>query len=48
MVEERTVKLEYATRQLAALNAVSNRFTQIYDEDELFEEVPELITHSFD
>ena len=48
LVEERTCKLEYATRQLAALNAVSNRFTQIYDEDKLLEEVPELLTQTLD
>jgi PAS domain S-box-containing protein len=47
-IQERTEKLEYATRQLAALNAVSNRFTQIYDEEELFAEVPELLTHTLD
>ncbi len=48
LVDERTQKLAYTTRQLAALNAVSNRFTLIYDEDELFEEVPESLTHSLD
>ncbi|MFQ5602707.1 MAG: PAS domain S-box protein [bacterium] len=48
LIEERTAKLEYTTRQLAALNAVSNRFSQIYDEDVLFEEVPEWLTHSLD
>jgi len=48
LVVERTQKLEYAARQLAALNAVSNLFTKIYDEDELLEAVPELLTHSLD
>ncbi|MFQ5866299.1 MAG: response regulator, partial [bacterium] len=48
LIEERTKSLEYATRQLAALNAVSNRFTLIYHEDELLDEVPELLTHSLD
>lgn len=48
LVEHRTQSLEYATRQLAALNAVSNRFTQIYDDDELMEKVPELLTYTLD
>ncbi|MFQ6112565.1 MAG: response regulator, partial [bacterium] len=48
LVQERTESLEYATRQLAALNAASNRFTLIHDEDELLDEVPELLTHSLD
>jgi len=47
-VAERTEKLEYTTTQLAALNAVSNRFTLIYDEDELFDETPHLLCHSLD
>ncbi len=48
LVEQRTQSLEYATRQLAALNAVSNRFTQIYDEDGLMDKVPELLTYTLD
>jgi PAS domain S-box-containing protein len=48
VVEQRTKSLEYATRQLAALNAVSNRFTQIYDENELMEKVPEFLTYTLD
>jgi PAS domain S-box-containing protein len=48
LVEERTQKLEYATRQLAALNMVSNFFTKIYNEEELLEAVPELLTHTLD
>ncbi len=48
LVEQRTKSLEYATRQLAALNAASNRFTQIYDENELMENVPELLTYTLD
>ncbi len=48
MVKERTERLEFATRQLAALNEVSNRFTQIFDEKELLEEVPKLLTRSLD
>lgn len=47
-VQERTEKLQFATRQLAALNEVSNRFSQIYNEDELFEQVPLLLTQSLD
>ena len=48
LIEQRTQSLEYATRQLAALNAVSNRFTQIYDESELMDKVPELLTNTLD
>ena len=48
LVDERTQSLEYATRQLAALNAVSNRFTQIYDEEALLKEAAELLIHSLD
>lgn len=48
LIRERAEKLEFATRQLSALNEVSNRFSQIYDEDELLEEVPKLLTRSLD
>jgi len=47
-VEERTKRLAYANRQLAALTKASNRFTKIHDEDKLFDEVPKLITTSLD
>ncbi len=47
-VTERTEELEYTTKQLAALNAVSNRFTLIYDENELLDETPHLLCHSLD
>ncbi|NIR47655.1 PAS domain S-box protein, partial [candidate division KSB1 bacterium] len=47
-VRERTKSLEYATRQLAALNIVSNRFTQIFDEEELINEAPPLLCNSLD
>ncbi len=47
-VQERTEKLEYANRQLAALNGVANRFSLIYDEKTLLDEVPTLLTHSLD
>ncbi len=48
MVKERTEKLEFATQQLSALNEVSNRFTQIFSEQELLDEVPKLLTRSLD
>ncbi|MCP4634245.1 MAG: PAS domain S-box protein, partial [candidate division Zixibacteria bacterium] len=47
-VRERTTRLEIISNQLASLNAVSNIFTRLNDEDELFDEVPELLTHSLD
>jgi len=47
-VAERTARLEYANRQLAALTDVSNRFTAIFDQDELFDTVPSLLTKSLD
>jgi PAS domain S-box-containing protein len=46
MVKERTSRLERAYQQLTALNEVSNRFDQIQDEDQLFDEVPKLLTDS--
>ena len=48
MVKERTERLEFATQQLAALNEVSNRFTQIFSEQEFLDEVPKLLTRSLD
>ncbi len=47
-VKERTERLEYASKQLAKLNQVSNRFSQIFDEDQLWEEVPKLLTETMD
>ena len=47
-IKERTERLEYSTQQLAALNDVSNRFTQFFDEDVLLDEAPHLLTHSLD
>ncbi len=47
-VDERTERLEYTNRQLTALNRASARFTQILDEAELFDELPELLTHTLD
>ncbi|MFQ5630100.1 MAG: ATP-binding protein [bacterium] len=48
MVQDRTEKLEYSNRQLRALNDVSNQFTQLFDEDALYDEVPHLLCHSLD
>ncbi|HSP07114.1 MAG TPA: GAF domain-containing protein, partial [Acidobacteriota bacterium] len=48
LVRERTERLRFATRQLAALNEVSARFSQIYNEDELLDEVPQLLTRSLE
>ena len=47
-VEERTEKLEYAKGQLEALNIVSNKFAQIFDENILLREIPKLLTESLD
>ncbi len=47
-VEERTEKLEYANRQLIALNEVSNKFSSIYSEKELLKETPKLLCKSLD
>lgn len=47
-ISERTERLEFANRQLAALNNVSNRFSQVYREDELLDLIPELMTSSLD
>lgn len=44
MVNERTQSLEKAYQQLEALNKVSEWFSQIHDEELLFEEVPRLLT----
>jgi PAS domain S-box-containing protein len=41
-------RLEFANRQLAALNDVSNRFSRIRDEAELLEAVPRLLTESLE
>ncbi|HXV62771.1 MAG TPA: GAF domain-containing protein, partial [Vicinamibacteria bacterium] len=41
-------RLEFANRQLAALNDVSNRFSRIRDERELLDEVPRLLTESLE
>ncbi|TDI88599.1 MAG: PAS domain S-box protein, partial [Caldithrix sp.] len=47
-VEERTGRLEYANRQLIALNEVSNKFSSIYSEKELLKEAPKLLCKSLD
>ncbi len=41
-------RLEFANRQLSALNHVSNRFSRIRDEAELLEAVPRLLTESLE
>jgi PAS domain S-box-containing protein len=47
-VRERTRSLEFANQQLTALNDVSNQLAQIFDEDELFERVPGLLTSALE
>ena len=47
-IKERTKKLEYSQKQLLALNEVSNLFAQKYNEDDLLDEVPKLLTQSLD
>jgi PAS domain S-box-containing protein len=41
-------RLEFANRQLAALNHVSNRFSRLRDEAELLDAVPRLLTESLE
>jgi PAS domain S-box-containing protein len=48
LVKERTKSLEYANRQLAALNDVSHRLNLYPDEDSLLEDVPRLLTGALD
>ncbi len=48
MVADRTESLEYANRQLSALNKVSNEFSKIFDEEELFDSVSTLLTRTLD
>lgn len=48
MVEERTSRLEYSNRQLEALSELSDRLSRIFNEEELFDEIPELLTHTLD
>ena len=48
MVRKRTEKLNYANKQLSALNKLSNRLSKFRDEDELISIVPELLTKSLD
>lgn len=42
-VQERTERLQISNRQLAALNAVANQFSRIYEEDALLEQAPALL-----
>ncbi|UCF04701.1 MAG: PAS domain S-box protein [bacterium] len=48
MVAERTEDCEYVNRQLSSLNMVSNRFSTIFSEEQLFDEIPTLLTTSLD
>ncbi len=48
MVQQRTESLEYANRQLSALNAVSDKVNKILDEEKLFDKVPTLLTRALD
>ena len=48
MVKKRTEKLNYANKQLTALNALSSRLSKYRNEDELIDVVPELLTKSLD
>ncbi len=48
MVEERTERLEYANRQLTALNTVASRFSSVQDEERFFDEVPKQLTRTLD
>jgi PAS domain S-box-containing protein len=48
MVEDRTESLKYANRQLSALNAVSDKVNKIFDEEQLFDQVPTLLTRALD
>jgi PAS domain S-box-containing protein len=48
MVKERTERLEYANRQLSALNAVAGRFSSVHDEERFFDEVPTQLTRTLD
>ncbi|MEE9554959.1 MAG: PAS domain S-box protein [candidate division Zixibacteria bacterium] len=47
-IEERTERLEYSNRQLEALSELSGRLSRIFNEEELFDEVPEFLTHTLD
>ncbi len=48
MVKKRTDKLNYANKQLTALNKLSNRLSKFRNEDKLIDKVPELLTRSLD
>jgi len=48
MVKKRTEKLNYANRQLTALNKLSNRLSKFRDEEKLIDITPELLTKSLD
>ena len=48
MVRKRTEKLDYANKQLNAINKLSNRLSKYRVEDKLIDVVPELLTKSLD
>ena len=48
MVKKRTEKLDYANKQLTALNKLSSRLSKFRNEDKLIVKVPELLTKSLD
>lgn len=48
MVAERTERIEYVNRQLAALSELSGKLTQIYSEDELLNRAPDFLTETLD
>ena len=47
-VQQRTESLEYANRQLSALNAVSDKVNKIFDQEKLFDQIPTLLTGALD
>lgn len=47
-VKERTRNLEYANRQLSALNRISNEFQQIFSERELLDIIPQKLCEVLD
>ncbi len=47
-VEERTKRLSRANRQLAELNKISNRFSEIYDQQKIYDLAPKMLIKSLD
>lgn len=48
MVQERTERLQHASRQLTALTRVSDELNKLFSEEELFDKVSTLLTQSLD